>query len=149
MSLLAEDIFSYYGMGCRNVSKIYVPKDFNFNLFFEALASRKEVMINKKYANNVEYYRALFLMGGNKILDNGFLLLREEVSIPSPISMLHYEFYESIELVKEDLDQFKSQIQCVVSDMNIQGSLSFGLTQTPFIDDYADGIDTLAFLRNL
>ena len=149
LSLLAEDIFSYYGLGCRNVSKIYVPKDFNFDLLFEAFSPRKEVMINKKYANNVEYYRALFLMGGNKLLDNGFLLLREEVSLSSPISMLHYEFYESIEHVQENLDQFKSQIQCIVSNLNIQGSLPFGKTQTPFIDDYADGIDTLAFLRNL
>lgn len=149
LSLLAEDIFSYYGLGCRNVSKIYIPRGFNFDLLFEAFASRKQVMINKKYANNLEYYRALFLMGGNKMLDNGFLLLREEVSIPSPISMLHYEFYESIKHVEENIDQFKIQIQCVVSDLNIQGSLPFGHTQTPFIDDYPDGIDTLAFLRNL
>ena len=149
LTLLADDIFSFYGLGCRNVSKIYIPRNFNFNLMFEAFSSHNWVMSNKKYANNLEYYRALFLMGGVEFLDNGFLLLREDMSISSPVSILNYEFYESMEQIKENLYQSKNQIQCIVSDLDLHESLYFGQAQNPSINDYADGINTLIFLRDL
>ena len=149
LSALGDDIFAYFGLGCRNVSKIYVPKGYNFDLLFESLYSYKDIVNNKKYANNVDYYRALFLMGGNKMLENGFLLIREDVLLASPISMLHYEYYDDLEVLKEDLIEKESQIQCIVSKENIPQSFNLGEAQCPNLSDYADGVDTMKFLTSL
>jgi len=146
---LGDDIFAYYGLGCRNVSKVYVPKGYNFNLMFEALYEYRDVFDNKKYANNFDYYRALFLMGGNEMLENGFLLLREDDSLTSPISMLHHETYESVDALKLNLESKKDQIQCIVSSLNILNSFKLGHAQCPAVNDYADGVDTMEFLSNL
>ncbi len=149
LNALGDDIFAYFGLGCRNVSKIYVPKGYSFDLLFESLFSYKEIVNNKKYANNVDYYRALFLMGGNKMLENGFLLLREDELLASPISMLHYEYYEDLDTLKQDLVDKESQIQCVVSKESIPGSFNLGEAQCPSLSDYADGVDTMQFLTSL
>ena len=146
---LGDDVFAYYGLGCRNVSKLYVPTEYNFEMLFEAFYKFKDVIDNKKYANNFDYYRALFLMGGNEMLENGFLLLREDLSLSSPISMLHYEFYDDLDDLKEHLIAKSNQIQCVVSTFDIENSFDFGQAQIPAIDDYADGVDTMEFLMNL
>jgi hypothetical protein len=146
---LGDDIFAYYGLGCRNVSKVYVPKGYDFDPLFEALYQYKDVADNKKYANNFDYYRALFLMGGNKMLENGFILFREDDSLASPISMLHHETYESVDALKLDLESKKDQIQCVVSSLNISDSFKLGQAQCPAVNDYADGVDTMAFLAHL
>ena len=146
---LGDDIFAYFGLGCRNVSKVYVPKGYNFDLLFESLYSYKDIVNNKKYANNVDYYRALFLMGGNKMLENGFLLIREDKLLASPISMLHYEYYNDLDLLKKDLVVKESQIQCIVSKESISKSLNFGEAQSPSLSDYADGVDTMKFLTSL
>jgi len=149
LSALGDDIFAYFGLGCRNVSKIYVPKGYSFDLLFESLYSYKDIVNNKKYANNVDYYRALFLMGGNKMLENGFLLIREDKPLGSPISMLHYEYYEDLEVLKQELIEKESEIQCIVSKENIQASLKLGEAQCPSLSDYADGVDTMKFLTSL
>ena len=146
---LGDDVFAYYGLGCRNVSKIYVPKNYNFDLLFEAFYEYKDVLDNKKYANNFDYYRALFLMGGNDMLENGFLLLREEPSLSSPISMLHYETYDSVEALQKHLETKADQIQCVVSALDLPNSFALGQVQCPAVNDYADGVDTMEFLTNL
>lgn len=146
---LGDDIFAYYGLGCRNVSKIYVPKGYKFDSLFEALYAYQDVAENKKYANNFDYYRALFLMGGNQMLENGFLLLREDSSLSSPISMLHYENYDCIDELQKDLASQSDQIQCLVSQLDIPNSFNLGQAQSPAINDYADGVDTMEFLANL
>ena len=149
LNALGDDIFAYFGLGCRNVSKIYVPKGYSFDLLFESLFSYKDIVNNKKYANNVDYYRALFLMGANKMLENGFLLLREDELLASPISMLHYEYYDDLAMLKQDLVAKESQIQCVVSKENISQSFNLGEAQCPSLSDYADGVDTMKFLTSL
>ena len=149
LEFLGEDVFAYYGLGCRNVSKLYVPTGYDFEMLFEAFYKYKDVIDNKKYANNFDYYRALFLMGGNEILENGFLILREDSSLTSPISMLHYECYDDLDELKEHLIAKSNQIQCVVSTFDIENSFDFGQAQIPAIDDYADGVDTMEFLMNL
>lgn len=149
LTALGDDIFAYYGLGCRNVSKVYVPKGYSFKLFFEALYEYYNVFDNKKYANNYDYYKALYLMGGNEILENGFLLLREDESLTSPISMLHYETYECIDVLKDNLESNKDQIQCIVSSINNLTSFKLGQAQCPAVNDYADGVDTMDFLTNL
>ncbi len=145
LQALGKDVFDYYGLGCRNVSKIYVPKDYKFELLFEAFYEYKFVMDNKKYANNFDYHRALFLMGGHDLLENGFLLLKEDESLSSPISMLYYETYDSI----SELEKILHSIQCVVSELNIPNSFRLGASQQPSLTDYADGEDTMAFLMSL
>lgn len=149
LEFLGDDVFAYYGLGCRNVSKLYVPIGYDFEMLFEAFYKYKDVIDNKKYANNFDYYRALFLMGGNEIVENGFMLLREDSSITSPISVLHYEFYNDLDEVKKCLSSKPNEIQCIVSTFDIENSFDFGQAQIPAIDDYADGVDTMEFLMNL
>lgn len=146
---LGEDIFAYYGLGCRNVSKVYVPKDYNFDSLFEALYEYRDVADNKKYANNFDYHRALFLMEGNLMLENGFLLVREDSSLASPISMLHYETYECIDELQKDLASISDQIQCLVSQLDLPNSFNLGQAQCPKVNDYADRVDTMEFLTSL
>ena len=142
LNLLGEDIFRYFGLGCRNVSKLYVPRGYNFNGFFEAMFSYSQVMQHNKYMNNYDYNRAVFLMRQIPFLENNFLIIREDASIPSPISVVHYEFYDEAEKLKENLAEHKEQIQCIVG----RDYIPFGQGQSPALWDYADGVDTMAFL---
>lgn len=100
----------------------------------------------EKYANNYDYNKAVFLMSNFKLLDNGFLTLKEDASYASPISSVFYERYENLDLLKKQLNDEKDQIQCIVSNDLIDGSISFGETQKPQLWDYADNIDTISFL---
>ena len=143
---LGEDIFRYFGLGCRNVSKLFVPKDYDFTAFFEAIFAYQEVIHYEKYANNYDYNKAVFLMSNFKLLDNGFLTLKEDTSYASPISSVFYEYYDAIEALQSRLSLDDDQLQCIVSSGNIQGSLPFGSTQKPALWDYADRVDTLEFL---
>ena len=143
---LGEDIFRYFGLGCRNVSKLFVPKEYSFDAFFEAIFEYQDVIHYKKYANNYDYNKAVFLMSNFKLLDNGFLTLKEDASYASPISSVFYERYENLDLLKKQLNDEKDQIQCIVSNDLIDGSISFGETQKPQLWDYADNIDTISFL---
>jgi hypothetical protein len=143
---LGEDIFRYFGLGCRNVSKLFVPKEYSFDAFFEAIFEYQDVIHYEKYANNYDYNKAVFLMSNFKLLDNGFLTLKEDASYASPISSVFYERYENLDLLKKQLNDEKDQIQCIVSNDLIDGSISFGETQKPQLWDYADNIDTISFL---
>ena len=146
---LGEDIFRYFGLGCRNVSKLFVPKDYNFDNFFKAMYEYRDVIQYEKYANNYDYNKAVFLMSNFQLLDNEFLTIKEDVSYASPISSVFYEFYESLEEITTRLNADAEQIQCVVSKNLIPNSVTFGQTQQPRLWDYADNVDTLAFLNNL
>ena len=143
---LGEDIFRYFGLGCRNVSKLFVPKGYNFDAFFKAMYEYRDVIEYEKYANNYDYNKAVFLMSNFKLLDNEFLTIKEDASYSSPISTLFYEYYDDIKEVENKLVKDAEQIQCVVSNNLITQSVAFGKTQQPNLWDYADNIDTLAFL---
>ena len=151
LKALGKDIFQYYGLGCRNVSKLYFPKNYNINYFFEAiLDDYQEVINNNKYANNYDYNKAVYLLGKHKLLDNDFILLKEDKAFSSPVGMLYYEYYDDIYQLEEELHQRKEEIQCVVSSPNTPlNTLAFGMAQFPALDDYADGIDTIQFLLDL
>ncbi|TXB66923.1 acyl-CoA reductase [Vicingus serpentipes] len=150
LNKLGNDIFQYYGLGCRNVSKLYVPKGYNFNQFFEAIFEDfQDIVNNNKYANNYDYNKAVYLLGNNQLLDNNFVLLKEDESFSSPVAVLHYEYYEDIEELKNHLQSQKENIQCIVSNEAPIESLKFGEAQQPKLWDYADGVDTMAFLTNL
>ncbi|MBP6039824.1 MAG: acyl-CoA reductase, partial [Flavobacterium sp.] len=141
---LGEDIFRYFGLGCRNVSKLFVPKDYNFEAFFKAMFEYSEIIQYEKYANNYDYNKAVFLMSNFQLLDNEFLTIKEDTSYSSPISSVFYEFYDSLEEVKSRLINDADQIQCIVSKDLIENSIVFGQTQQPKLWDYADNVDTLA-----
>ncbi|CAM3498357.1 acyl-CoA reductase [Flavobacterium chungbukense] len=143
---LGEDIFRYFGLGCRNVSKLFVPKGYSFDTFFQAIFKYQDVIHYEKYANNYDYNKAVFLMSNFKLLDNGFLTLKEDASYASPISSVFYEYYESLEELEKRLQADSDQIQCIVSHNLIQDSITFGETQKPQLWDYADNVDTITFL---
>ncbi|CAA9199640.1 acyl-CoA reductase [Flavobacterium collinsii] len=146
LEALGEDIFRYFGLGCRNVSKLFVPKGYSFDAFFQAIFKYQDVIHYEKYANNYDYNKAVFLMSNFKLLDNGFLTLKEDSSYASPISSVFYEFYENIENLQARLETDSEQIQCIVSHDLTQNSIPFGQTQKPRLWDYADNIDTITFL---
>lgn len=146
---LGEDIFRYFGLGCRNVSKLFVPKNYDFKLFFEAIYKYGDVIHYEKYANNYDYNKAVFLMSLFPLLDNEFLTLKEDASYSSPISSVFYEYYDDINTIKSRLKSDEDLIQCIVSNNQIENSISFGQTQKPELWDYADNIDTIQFLLEI
>ncbi|MGE0635910.1 MAG: acyl-CoA reductase [Bacteroidia bacterium] len=151
LALLGDDIFLYFGLGCRNVSKLYVPEGYNFDNFFNAIESRKKIVFHAKYANNYDYNKAILLVGKQLHFDNGFLLLKEDEALSTPVSRLNYSFYKDMKAVKEELENRKAEIQCVVSakPSDFNSGVSFGDSQKPELWDYADGIDTMKFLLSL
>ena len=149
LTALGEDIFRYFGLGCRNVSKLFVPKGYSFVPFFEAIFAYQDVIHYEKYANNYDYNKAVFLMSNFKLLDNGFLTIKEDQSHASPISSVFYEFYDDINELKTRLQSESEQIQCVVSDNAIENSVDFGQTQNPRLWNYADNTDTISFLLTI
>ena len=149
LEALGEDIFRYFGLGCRNVSKLFVPRGYDFTSFFEAIYAYKDVIHYAKYANNYDYNKAVFLMSNFKLLDNGFLTIKEDVSYASPISSVFYEYYDDIPEIALRLKADEEQIQCIVSDGAVDQSIPFGKTQKPALYDYADNVDTLKFLLSI
>ncbi|MBO0323313.1 acyl-CoA reductase [Muricauda sp. CAU 1633] len=149
LKALGEDIFRYYGLGCRNVSKIYVPRTYDFDLFFKAIFEHGAIIHQHKYANNYDYNKAVYLMSNFKIRDNGFLIVKEDESFASPIATLFYSYYESEDELRNHLKDNETQIQCVVSSRKGLGDVPFGETQMPKLHEYADGVDTMEFLLQL
>lgn len=149
---LGSDIFSYYGLGCRNVSKLFVPENYIFNTFFESIQSFEPVANHHKYNNNYDYNKSIYLVNRVAHLDNGFLLVKEDETLSSPLSVVYYETYADKQLLKERLSSIADQIQCAVTSdpLNIPvQQVNFGDSQQPRLWDYADGIDTMKFLLNL
>lgn len=146
LKALGEDVFRYYGLGCRSVSKLFVPKDYNFDAFFNAIYNYQDIIDQAKYANNYDYNKAVYLMSEFKLLDNGFLMLKEDESYSSPIATLCYEKYDSLLSLKKRLKKDANQIQCIVGSSLNLNEIPFGETQKPSLWDYADGVDTVEFL---
>lgn len=146
---LADDIFRYFGLGCRNVSKIYIPEDYDFEPFFKGMFSWKEIIHNHKYINNYDYNKAVYLMDSFPLLDNEFMLLKEDKGFSSPISVVFYEKYTSKYAVKKMLEAEAENIQCLVTKAGLPNEIPFGKAQNPKLWDYADGVDTVDFLLKL
>src|SRR5690606_14915371 len=149
LAQLGNDIFDYFGLGCRSISKLYIPVGYDIHLFFEAIEDKKALKDHFKYNNNYDYNKSIYLINKNQHYDNGFLLLKEDPSLASPLAVLHYEEYQDIKDVENSINQDKEFIQCVVckDDLALDVScLPFGVSQCPTLDDYADGVNTLAFL---
>ncbi|WP_020533880.1 acyl-CoA reductase [Flexithrix dorotheae] len=151
IKLLGTDVLTYYGLGCRNVSKVFLPNDFDLTRIMSAMEDLgKEMLQNHKYANNYDYNKSIYLIKQIPHLDNGGLMLKESEESASPIAVLFYEFYKSTEELSKRLENEKDQLQCIVADGGwYADSVPFGKAQYPEIDDYADGVDTLSFLLKL
>lgn len=148
LQALGNDIFLYFGLGCRNVSKLYVPVGYSFTTLLDTWQKYSYVANHNKYANNYDYQRSLLLMNRIEHFDNGFLLLTENQSVASPIGVVNYEFYSEIDDLKASLKLNSDHIQCVVSN-ELDNSIPYGKAQEPELWDYADNVDTMAFLTNL
>ncbi len=146
---LSDDVFRYFGLGCRSVSKLYVPKNYDFDSFFKGMYNKQEIINNAKYANNYDYNKAVYLMSEFDILENGFLMIKEDESYASPIASVFYEYYDNIDDLKTKLQEDKEKTQCVVASNFIDDEIAFGETQNPQLWDYADGVNTLEFLSKI
>ena len=147
---LGHDIFDYFGLGCRNISKLYVPRGYDFKNLFEGIESFKPVIDHHKYNNNYDYNKSILLVNMNKHLDNGFLLVKEDENLASPLAVLHFQEYDDIRKLEQELIEKSEHIQCIVSGMKLAlESVALGESQQPKLWDYADGIDTMAFLRSI
>jgi hypothetical protein len=146
---LGNDIMAYFGLGCRNVSNLYLPLGYNFNRFFEVIEPWNKVLEHNKYANNYMYNKSILLLNKEKHLDNGFLLLRESKALSTPVSVLNYQYYHTIEEVKSFLQEENDNLQCIVAHPGIiDNTVNFGETQNPQLWDYADGVDVVEFLNS-
>ncbi|MEX0272944.1 MAG: acyl-CoA reductase [Flavobacteriaceae bacterium] len=143
---LGEDIFRYYGLGCRSVSKLFVPEKYDFDPFFKAIFPFASMMEHAKYANNYDYNKAVYLMSEFNILENGFLMLKEDEGYASPIATVFYSKYSSIASLRKTLERDRDKIQCIVANGFSGKEVEFGHTQSPALNVYADGADTVDFL---
>jgi hypothetical protein len=148
---LGADVFQYYGLGCRNVAKLYVPNGYDFTKLLEVFHEFKTMVLNDKYKNNFDYNYASIILNKVPHLNNGCIILLEDPALQSRIACLHYEQFESIAAVENDLTEKADEIQCIVAREGAvqQPSFSFGKAQEPELWDYADGVDTMKFLLSL
>lgn len=147
---LGHDVFTYYGLGCRNVTQILFPRHLTPSYFYDAIPDHYEVLNHNKYANNYTYHRALFLLNQQEHLDNNFLLLKEDWNVYSPVGCINYAYYETEQELAAHIAKNEAGIQTVVS----KGKFSFptteiGQAQKPTLSDYADGVNTLDFCQSI
>ena len=148
---LGKDIFNYFGLGCRNVSKLYVPEGYKFDGLFESVYDYKYVIDNKKYNNNYEYNRAIYLLDLLPFLDNNFLMIKEDKGLHAPTSVLFYETYTNQKEAVNKIKETEAELQCIVSNFEIEGlkTIPFGKAQEPTVFDFADNVNTLSFLNKI
>lgn len=152
LAQLGHDVFDYFGLGCRNVSKLYIPEDYEIKNFFEPIEGFNDIANHFKYNNNYDYNKSIYLVNLKHHYDNGFLLLTEGESLSSPLAVLYYETYTNLEQVEKLLNDKAEDIQCVVSKAPLKLKtpvLSFGQSQSPKLWDYADNVNTIEFLNSL
>jgi hypothetical protein len=145
---LGKDMFSYFGLGCRNVSKLLIPEGYDLNRLADRWQNYSSIIHHHKYANNYDYQKSILLINKIPFLDNGFALLKKDEKLVSPISVIYFETYSSVDQVKVTAEQWKEKIQCIVGNF-APATTPFGMAQLPELWDYADQIDTLKFLSNL
>jgi len=148
LKTLGVDVFTYFGLGCRNVSKIYVPKNYDPTLLLQNWSSYEDITHHHKYHNNYDYQKSILLINRSPFLDSGFVMLQENERLVSPISVVYYESYEDEDALALKLTEAKEKIQCIVGHAT-PASVPFGQAQSPALWDYADQIDTLKFLESL
>lgn len=147
---LGNDIFDYFGLGCRNVSKIYFPKGYDIANFYEGIESFQPIINHFKYNNNYDYNKSIYLVNAAKHFDNGFLLLKEDESLTSPLAVIFYEEYDNLSEVEDKLKDKLENIQCIITKSPLNfNTFGFGQSQHPKLWDYADNVNTVEFLNRL
>jgi hypothetical protein len=150
LCLLANDIFMYFGLGCRNVSKLYFPMGYEIGVLPTCFKHYSFLSDHNKYKNNYDYYKAIFMLDKKKFYDGVFFILNEDRSLLSPISVINYEFYNDVQSLETDILKYFDKLQCIVGkEITKFPLIPFGKTQSPELWDYADNIDTISFLLNL
>ncbi|GAB3825246.1 acyl-CoA reductase [Hymenobacter jeollabukensis] len=150
LAQFGPDVFRYYGLGCRNVAKLLVPVGYDFTPFLDSMQSWEAVDNHNRYHNNYDYQKSLLLVNRVPHLDNGFLLLTESMQLVSPISVLHFSEYQDEQDLRQQLADVADKTQVVVSVNGwYPGSVPAGQAQQPGVNEYADGVDTMAFLASL
>lgn len=148
LKLLAHDIFQYFGLGCRNVTRIFIPQEFVIDRLFESFIDFKDIINHNKYANNYDYNRAVYLLNQDKFWDNNFVMLKEDAQLFSPLSVINFSRYSSLDEVKDFIAENEENIQCVVAKNELGiDSIQFGEAQNPGLNTYADNVDTMKFLE--
>ncbi|PIF45583.1 acyl-CoA reductase LuxC [Chryseobacterium sp. 52] len=148
LQLLAEDIFRYFGLGCRNVTRVFIPEDFVIDRLFESFVGFQDIINHHKYANNYDYNRAIYLLNQDKFWDNNFVMMKEDDKLFSPLSVINFSRYSSLEEVKSFIAENEENIQCIVAKDELGlDSIPFGEAQHPALDTYADNVDTMKFLE--
>jgi hypothetical protein len=147
LKLLAEDIFRYFGLGCRNVTRLFIPQDYVIDRIFESFLNFQDIINHNKYANNYDYNRAVYLLNQEKFWDNNFVMLKEDEKLFSPLSVINFSRYSSLDEVKDFIAENEENIQCVVAKGELGlDSIALGEAQNPGLDTYADNVDTMKFL---
>ncbi|GEN69484.1 MULTISPECIES: acyl-CoA reductase [Chryseobacterium] len=148
LQLLANDIFQYFGLGCRNVTRIFIPQDYVIDRLFESFIGFQDIINHHKYANNYDYNRAVYLLNQDKFWDNNFVMLKEDDKLFSPLSVINFSRYTSLDDVKDFIAENEENIQCIVAKDELGlDSIHFGDAQNPGLDTYADNVDTMKFLE--
>ncbi|WP_292008923.1 acyl-CoA reductase [Chryseobacterium sp.] len=148
LRLLAKDIFQYFGLGCRNVTRIFIPQDFLLDRLFENFLDFKDIIHHHKYANNYDYNRAVYLLNQEKFWDNNFVMLKEDDKLFSPLSVINFSRYSSLDEVKDFIRENEESIQCIVAKKDLDfDSVGLGEAQNPGLSTYADNVDTMKFLE--
>ena len=151
LRLLSDDVFAFFGLGCRSVSKVYVPEHYAIEAFLDALHEHRQLANHSKWKNNYDYNYALYTVNRQPFLMTGAMLLREAPELQSRLATLHYERYQSKEELASHLNAMQLQLQQVVSKEPLPGieTVLPGAGQRPGLDDWADGIDIVSWLKNL
>lgn len=147
---LGYDILQYFGLGCRNISKILIPEGYRLENLFEAIQPLEKVNQYQKYVNNYDYNKSIYLVNEEPFSDTGFLLFKQSDQLVSPVSVIYYDYYKDQKIVEIEIASVTEKIQCVASNNSwIKKSQEFGTLQTPDPWDYADNVDTLKFLQDI
>lgn len=143
---LSHDIFQYFGLGCRNVSRLFLPEGFPLDRIFTNLTQYQHIINHNAYANNYDYNKAIFLLNRDLFWDNNFVMMREENSLFGPLSVINFSYYSTLQEVEQFITEHTHEIQCVVGPADLPNAIPYGTAQKPSLTDYADGVDVMQFL---
>ena len=146
LKLLSDDIFIYFGLGCRNISKIFVPTGYDISQLKNKFNKYNYMINHNKYSNNYNYQKTIKIMNNEVFTDCDYFLMSQSKEINPPISVIYYDYYDDLSQVCDLIKEKINQIQCIVTNLQINNSIRFGEAQDPKLDQYADNSDTINFL---
>ncbi len=146
---IAADVFDYFGLGCRNVSLIFIPEGVKIERIIDHFEGFSEVLNNNRYANNYTYHKALYLMNQQEHLDNGFVLIKRERSLKAPLGCIYYDHYKNQNELRTYLSTLENELQMICGAPELGATVDYGQGQNPQLQDFADDINSLDFLAEL